>query len=295
MTATVVATYGTRYLVELASGERLKCVVRANTTAIACGDVVKVSFTSAGEGVIDNLLPRHHLLQRSSPRKIKLIAANVTQALIVLAPYPSFYETLLNSYLTACVAANIKAIIVLNKCDLCTTTTQSRLTLYQDLGYTTLLLSAKYDIAPLKPYLQGQTTVLLGQSGMGKSTIINALIPGLEVRTQDMSIALDSGKHTTTATHLYRLNVDTSIIDAPGIQEFGLFHVNASALQNAFIEFKPYLGQCRFSNCQHLQEPDCAILAATSKGLIANVRLACYQALREAHERAYITTKRRLR
>jgi len=145
-----------------------------------------------------------------------------------------------------------------------------------------LHLSAKQDIATLKPYLVNHQSVLVGQSGMGKSTIINALLPNQNVRTQIMSEALDSGKHTTTATHLYHLDSKSSLIDSPGLQEFGLNHLSQEELELAFIEFRPYLGKCRFNNCKHSHEPDCAVMNAVNKGQISSVRLGFYQGL--AHE-----------
>ena len=121
--------------------------------------------------------------------------------------------------------------------------------------------------------------MLVGQSGMGKSTIVNALLPESAVRTQEVSEVLDSGKHTTTAAHLYHLDATSDLIDSPGLQEFGLNHLSIEELEQAFIEFRPYLGKCRFNNCKHIHEPDCAIIGATETGKISQVRLAYYQGL----------------
>ena len=156
---------------------------------------------------------------------------------------------------------------------------KNKLKLYQNLGYQVLHLSAKQDIAALRPYLAQHQSVLVGQSGMGKSTIINALLPDQNVRTQIMSEALDSGKHTTTAAHLYHLDDSSSLIDSPGLQEFGLNHLSQQDLELAFIEFRPYLGNCRFNNCKHSHEPDCAVINAVSIGKISANRLAIYQAI----------------
>ena len=142
-----------------------------------------------------------------------------------------------------------------------------------------LSLIAKRDVAPLRSHLHGHTSVLVGQSGMGKSTIINALLPGAEVPVADISIALDSGRHTTTHARLYRLDADSALIDSPGLQEFGLRHVPAAELDRAFVEFRPLLGQCRFNDCRHLSEPDCAVAAACERGEIVQQRLAVYQKL----------------
>ena len=290
MQALVVAAYGKRYEVELADDlnintRRISCVTRGKKTDLACGDLVNIKLTDKAEGVVESSLPRQSLLYRSNAFKSKILASNVTQIVIVLATQPSFYEALLNRCLIAAEAAKIKPLIVLNKCDLGDATdAKNKLKLYQDLGYEVVHLSAKQDVSALKPHLSKHQSVLVGQSGMGKSTIINALLPNQNVRTQIMSEALDSGKHTTTATHLYHLDdpifgENTSLIDSPGLQEFGLNHLSQQDLELAFIEFKPYLGHCRFNNCSHSHEPDCAIIQASTQHKISTVRHDIYQVI----------------
>lgn len=289
MLGTVVAAYGKRYQVELhqsLSSElptkaRISCVTRGKKTDLACGDVVSIKLTDKHEGVVESTLPRKTLLYRSNAFKSKMLAANVTQIVIVLATQPSFYESLLNRCLIAAEAAGIKALIVLNKCDLSDESgAKAKLALYQALGYQVLPLSAKENISTLRPYLQGEASILVGQSGMGKSTIINALLPFENVRTQEVSQVLDSGKHTTTAAHLYRLDEESQLIDSPGLQEFGLHHLSTDELEHSFVEFRPYLGKCRFNNCKHLQEPDCAITEAMKANQVNSERFAIYQGLR---------------
>ncbi len=278
---TVVAAYGKRYQIELPDKKRISCVTRGKKTDLACGDRVNLQLTDKHEGVIDSTLPRKTLLYRSNAYKTKMLAANVTQIIIVLATQPSFYEALLNRCLIAAEAAHIKPLIVLNKCDLDDSSqAKKKLGLYSALGYQVLTLSAKEDISGLRPYLQGEASILVGQSGMGKSTMINALLPEEAVRTREVSMSLDSGKHTTTAAHLYHLDAQSQLIDSPGLQEFGLHHLSTDELEHAFIEFRPHLGLCRFSNCKHTQEPDCAIKQAVLKGKIGQERLAIYQLLR---------------
>ena len=278
---TVVAAYGKRYQIELPDKKRISCVTRGKKTDLACGDRVNLQLTDKHEGVIDSTLPRKTLLYRSNAYKSKMLAANVTQIIIVLATQPSFYEALLNRCLIAAEAAHIKPLIVLNKCDLeDNSQAKQKLGLYSALGYQVLTLSAKEDISSLRPYLQGEASILVGQSGMGKSTMINALLPEEAVRTREVSMSLDSGKHTTTAAHLYHLDAQSQLIDSPGLQEFGLHHLSTDELEHAFIEFRPHLGLCRFSNCKHTQEPDCAIKQAVLKGKIGQERLAIYQLLR---------------
>ena len=281
MIGTVVAAYGKRFQVELTDKKRISCVTRGKKTDLACGDVVTLKLIDKHEGVVESTLPRKTLLYRSNAFKSKMLAANVTQIIIVLATQPSFYEALLNRCLIAAEAANIKALIVLNKCDLADNDdAKQKLKLYTDLGYRVLSLSAKEDISTLRPYLQNEASILVGQSGMGKSTIINALLPNEDVRTREVSHVLDSGKHTTTAAHLYHLDEHSQLIDSPGLQEFGLHHLSTDELEHAFIEFRPYLGKCRFNNCKHLQEPDCAITSAVDIHKITPERLAIYKMLR---------------
>lgn len=280
MQALVVAAYGKRYQVELADKSRISCITRGKKTDLACGDIVNIKLTDKAEGVVESSLPRKTLLYRSSAIKSKILASNVTQIVIVLATQPSFYEALLNRCLVAAEAANIKPLIVLNKCDLTEVDdAKNKLKLYENLGYEVLHLSAKRDITGLQPYLKNNQSVLVGQSGMGKSTIINALLPDQNVRTQIMSEALDSGKHTTTAAHLYHLDEHSSLIDSPGLQEFGLNHLSQTDLELAFKEFRPYLGKCRFNNCTHTHEPDCAVTNAVTAGKISATRLKFYQEL----------------
>ena len=276
----VVAAFGKRYEVELEDNRRISCVTRGKKTDIASGDIVEIALTDHHEGVVENITPRKTLLYRSNAFKSKLLAANVTQIVIVLATQPSFYEALLNRCLVAAEAAGIKVLIVLNKCDMPNPDATEKLAQYAQLGYQTIHLSATQNITPLLPFLRGEQSVMVGQSGMGKSTIINALLPHETARTQEFSAALDSGKHTTTATRLYHLDANSTLIDSPGLQEFGLHHISQFDLEQAFIEFRPYLGHCRFNNCRHLHEPDCAILNQLNLAVSPN-RLTQYQLLTE--------------
>ena len=276
----IVAAYGKRYNVELPDGRLLSCVTRGKKVDNAAGDRVTVTLTADNEGVIEKTAKRSTLLYRSNAYKSKILAANVTQILIVLATQPSFYEDLLNRCLVAAEAAGIRAVIILNKCDLPNPQAMQKLQQYAELGYLTLQLNAKESVEPLRPLLEGHTSVLVGQSGMGKSTIINSLLPEARSKTQEISTTLDSGKHTTTATHLYHLDPKSAVIDSPGLQEFGLYHINETDLEYAFVEFRPLIGHCKFNNCTHTHEPDCAILSAVKAGRIANERLQIFQQIR---------------
>ncbi len=284
----IVAAFGRQYLVEITNGEILSCVLRGKKSGAVCGDQVKVKGTTVGQGVIEAISPRSTLIYRSNTIRKKLIAANITQIIIVIAAVPSFDEELVNRCLVTAENQNIKALIVLNKTDLIepTRVVLTGLSLYQKIGYTLLQLSAKTDITPLLPYLQGHLNVLVGQSGMGKSTLINALIPDAGRATAKISSTLDSGRHTTTHAQLYHLDKNTHIIDSPGIQEFGLHHISNANLAWGFIEFHPYIGRCKFSDCLHTNEPDCAIDRAVQEKKIDPRRLRVYQKLITSREKS---------
>ena len=306
----IIAAYGRHYLAELPGGEILECVPRGKKSDVACGDTVEIVRTSADQAVINSIAPRSTLLYRSDAYKQKIIAANVTQIIVVVATEPSFNDELLARCLIAAHDQGLDTLIVLNKCDLPqVAAARAQLAPYGKIGYRVLELSAKQDVAPLLPYLQGHTSVLVGQSGMGKSTLINALIPGALAATREISTVLDSGKHTTTHARLYHLNTDaaairyreaadcgssrqtplphqeapphrvgaSTIIDCPGVQLFGLHHMDFAAIERSIPEFLPYLGQCRFANCSHSHEPDCAIRKATDEGKIDLRRLTLFQ------------------
>ena len=277
----VVGTFGRQYLVELPGPEILTCFPRGKRSTLACGDRVEVARTAPGQGVVEAIDPRSALLYRSDQFRQKLIAANVTQIVIVLAVIPSFYEELLNRCIAAAENQRLALVVVLNKFDLAGehAAVMDRLTLYTGLGYRVVPLSAKLDISPLRPALSGHVSVLIGQSGMGKSTIVNALVPGAGAATAEISAALDSGRHTTTHARLYHLDADADLIDSPGMQEFGLHHLAQQDIADAFVEFRPLLGHCRFHNCRHLVEPGCAIAQSESEGKIDARRLDAYRKL----------------
>lgn len=279
----VVAGHGRRYTVELSDGVTLlDCAPRGKKSDVACGDRVQVLQSSGATGAIEQILPRSSLLYRSDAYKQKLFAANVTQALIVVAPVPSFYDDLLNRCLAACEYAAIKPVILLNKTDLPQSAAASAsLELYRALGYQVVGIRAKFDAGALPPLLEGHVSVLVGQSGMGKSTIINSLLPDAALRVAEHSAALDSGRHTTSGARLYHLNSASHIIDSPGVQVFGLHHLDIEDTVQAFIEFRELQGQCRFRDCRHVAEPGCAVADACATGKIHASRLASYRRLVE--------------
>ena len=281
----VIAAFSRRFIVETADGE-LACQVKGRHLRVVCGDRVEIR-RDGDAGVIESVLPRSSLLYRSDAFKSKAIAANVTQLAVVVAARPSFSMELVQRCILAAEDQGIASLLILNKADLPETeAARERLALLTRLGYPLVTLSALTDVAPLRPALQGHTTLLIGQSGMGKSTVINALFPHAGAVTAEYSEALDSGRHTTTHTRLHRLDADSAVIDSPGLQEFALQHLDANALANAFIEFRPYLGQCRFRDCKHDTEPDCRLQEAVAAGEIDPTRLRLFQTLRRLQQNA---------
>ena len=279
---TVIAAHGRHYLIELDGGGTLPCFPRGKKSDLACGDRVSVLRSSDSQGVIDALQPRQSLLYRSNEFRQKLIAANVTQIVIVVATEPSFSEELVTRCLVAAESQDMAALIVLNKCDLRERLAHAETVLapFVRLGYPLLRLSALSSIEALRPHLARHISVLVGQSGMGKSTLVNALIPQANARTREISEALDSGKHTTTHATLYRLDADSALIDSPGLQEFGLHHLSLHELEHGFPELRQFSGQCRFRNCRHDREPGCAVRNALEAGTIDAQRYAIFHALR---------------
>ena len=289
----VIAAHGRHYLVAPEDGgAMLQCFPRGKRSEVAVGDRVIYEPTSADQGVIVEIAERRNLLYRSDQYKSKLFAANLDQLLIVLATEPHFSEDLLGRALVAAEANELKPLIVLNKTDVEAELpgARKRLARYQALGYTVVELSIKTQPeaarAALEEHLHGHATLLLGQSGMGKSTLVNLVVPNAEVATREISTALNSGRHTTTFTRLYPLPDGGALIDSPGFQEFGLHHLTEGKLERAFPEFRPLLPNCRFYNCHHLQEPGCAILEAVADGRIAPARHALYAQL--VHEASQI-------
>lgn len=274
----IVAAHGRQYIVELADGTLLPCFTRGKKSDVACGDRVNVLRTSDDQGVIETTQPRKSLLYRSNEHKQKLIAANVDQLVVVVATEPAFFDDLITRALLAAESEEIESLIVLNKCDLTdkVAAARERLAMFAKLGYRIIELSALEDAAALRAELHGVTSVLVGQSGMGKSTLVNALIPEANAATREISQALDSGKHTTTHATLYHLDAASELIDSPGLQEFGLGHLDRQEIEHAFREFRPYLGQCRFRDCKHNREPDCALIAAVNAGEIDEKRFGAY-------------------
>ena len=269
-------------------GNPLKCVPRGKKSVYACGDRIAFNPTGEGQGVIERLEPRDNLLWRSDAFREKLIASNLTQIVIVVATEPSFSDLLISRCITAAEDQRLKSLIVLNKADLADRLTAARSLLqpFAALGYRIVETSALSGADVLRPWLRGERSILVGQSGMGKSTLTNALIPEAEAATREISEALDTGKHTTTFARLYPFEQDGCLIDSPGLQAFGLAHVEADALAACFVEFRELLGTCRFRDCRHEAEPGCGLQGALQAGHIHPRRFEHFKQIRAEIEQA---------
>ena len=269
----VVASYGRHFLVETPAGQRLICHPRGKKSKAVVGDRVLWQPTR-DEGTVEKIEERRNLFYRQDEIRTKSFAANLDQVLILVAAEPEFSESQLARALIAAEAERITPLIALNKSDLVEPFERAwaRLQPYQRMHYGVLPLSLKHssdvDREHLLKHLAGKTTLVLGPSGAGKSTLINLLVPGALVQTNEISQALNSGKHTTTRTTWYwvRNSRDgersTALIDSPGFQEFGLNHIEPMQLAGCMPDLRPHVGHCKFYNCTHLHEPGCSIISA---------------------------------
>lgn len=256
-----------------------RCHTRTNLELLVTGDLVRWQADSnTGLGVINAMHPRSSLLTRPDRyHKVKPVAANVSLIVIVFAPLPVPSPQLIDRYLVACEQAEIQPLLVLNKSDLLKENDglYQLLKEYEELGYETLLTSQfnKGDMENLNQRIAGQTVVFVGQSGVGKSSMINEMVPNALQRTNIISENSALGQHTTTTTKLIPLPQGGALIDSPGIREFGVWHLDVDAIRAGFIEMHDYYGMCKFRNCSHQREPGCALIKAAEDGKVLERRL----------------------
>ncbi len=283
----VVSSHGRHVVVETAEGTRVLCHPRKKNNLALVGDQVQW-MASTDEGVIEAVLPRKNELYRQDEMRTKSFAANIDLLLILIAAKPEFSETQLTRALIAAQSAGIQAMIVLNKSDLVEDFERSwaRLKDYPGMGYQLHKLSIKHDPDSFSGIMKGllnKTTLLLGPSGVGKSTFINHAIPSALVQTQEISQALNSGKHTTTSSTLYWVDAEkrTALIDSPGFQSFGIHQIDPAKLSQYMPDLDRNAKQCRFYNCTHLHEPGCGVRSALEQGDISPNRYKIYEQLYE--------------
>ena len=285
----VIAHYGVQLAIEALAGElagqRFRCHRRSNIEALVTGDHVIWQPAADGlTGVITALLPRRSVLVRPDPyNKLKPVAANIDRILLIIAPEPTPSPELIDRYLIACETTGIRPVIVLNKVDVMTAVQAKEpgplSHSFAALRYETRTLSAHGDTGDLNELVAQRTVVFVGQSGVGKSSLINALLPDVNQKVHQLSAGSKLGQHTTTTAIWFDLPGGGALIDSPGIREFGVWHMDREQLLSGFIEFQEHLGQCRFRNCKHAREPGCALLHAVEEGHIQARRLASFQRL----------------
>ena len=290
--ALVLVSYGAQGVVLLPDGETKRCKFRRRVGRPFCGDKVMVARADDASLVVESILPRKNQFVRSDERQRQhVIAANLDQVLIVVATAPLPSRDLMERYLLAVHSLGIEPVIVYNKTDLqladnesaAGATVLAHMPEYEELGYTVIRTSCKTapGIAGLQAHLKDRTSILVGQSGVGKSSLINQLLPDLEIRTRELSTSTGKGTHTTTSTMLYEFTGGGYLIDSPGVWEYGIWKLSNNELADGFTEFKPFLGKCRFNDCVHKTEPDCEIKQAVEDGQIRDWRYQSYLRLLE--------------
>lgn len=277
----VLARFSAKVDVETESGQVIRCHLRANLGEVVAGDKV-IWQEQEASGVVLSVLPRTTQLQRpDSYGKLKPVAANVSRCVITVAPEPQAHANLIDRYLVVAETLGLEPILLVNKADLLSETHElhNLLASYEALGYTTCLVSchAEQGLEPLQTLLKDGISIFVGQSGVGKSSVIQALLPQEEIKIGDLSEQVRKGRHTTTHARLYHFPTGGDCIDSPGIREFGLWHLTPQQVVAGFKELEPLAGQCRFRNCSHRHEPGCAILQALADGRISRARFDSYR------------------
>lgn len=292
----VISRFGQQVDVADQNFETIRCFLRRSNEVPVVGDrAVFKRQEHLKTGIVVELEPRQSLLRRPTPHHgIKPVAANIDLIALLIAPELGFSEMMLDRYLVAAESSNIPVWLIFNKWDLLDddqkSTIKQRLKTYQDIGYPIYYISAKHgdQVDDLVKDLRGKQLLLAGQSGVGKSTLINHLFPDLDVATADISETSGLGTHTTTASRLYKLDDETFLVDSPGVREFGLWHLEDEDIKQGFVEIHKLAENCKFRNCKHIKEPGCAVLAAAEAGDIAASRIKNYHHLIQHYDQQFL-------
>lgn len=299
MTGTIIKNTGSWYVVRTDDGQFFSCKVKGNfrlrgirsTNPVAVGDRVGIIPSEDGTALISEILDRRNYVIRKATNLSKqshILAANVDQVLLLVTiSHPETYITFIDRFLASAEAYRIPVVLIFNKTDLYNRKERQQMkdwmSLYQGIGYSCLSCSAVRGegIGKLQELLKDKTTLLSGNSGVGKSTLLNALIPGLDVETAEISLAHDTGQHTTTFSEMYDLPSGGRLIDTPGIKGFGTFDIEPKEVGHYFREIFSESEGCRFTNCTHTREPLCAVVRAVAEGRIAQSRYKSYLGMLE--------------
>ena len=294
----VIAHYGGQIDVECLQGEHageiFRCHLRANLEPLVTGDKV-VWRVGKPTGVVVASLPRDSELYRPNMHgQLRPVAANIDYIVIVVAPLPEPHPNLIDRYLVAAESTAITPIILLNKVDMldeqldkdARTRLEAQLAVYPDIGYRVLQASTRNldGLETLKNVLHNHTSVFVGQSGVGKSSLVNALLPGVDIKVGELSETHATGTHTTTTAKLFHIPDGGDLVDSPGIREFGLWHMEREEVLDGFIEFRPFLGRCKFRDCKHQSEPGCELQAALARDDISEQRLSSFESIANSLE-----------
>lgn len=279
----MVAAFGQRLILEDAVGQRFPAFVGRRGLRAVCGDRVRWQRPGdQGDAIVVEVLPRARVLSRPNHRgRVEVLAANLDQVVIVCAPEPRTDPFITDRYLAAAEAMGAAAAVVWNKSDLPEAAEAPELADYRAVGYPVLAASAHdgTGMAELSALLAGHTSILVGQSGVGKSSLLNALVPGIELATASLSASTGEGRHTTTATVLHPLPRGGALIDSPGVRDYAPALDDPGCVEPGFREIAAAAPRCRFADCRHLREPDCAVKEAVEAGTISARRYESYRRL----------------